>query len=141
MAVNGLVSLARGCIVRCEGAIGLGCGCRGYNGEGIRGHIVDLRARRCSGPWPRLVNSAGERCGRRTISYMVHLGSYWLCTDCCRHGRSGVVRELSGHRGHGNARIEGVRWLVRCRHMKGCWYRLRSAERVGVCQFLLDNIL
>ena len=113
---------------------------RGCNGEGVRGHIVDLRASRRSGPWPHLGNSAGERCGRGTISYMVHLESY--CTDCCRHGRSDVARELSVHRVRGNARIEGERWLVRCRHMKECWSRWRSAERLGgVCLFLLDNVL
>ncbi len=57
--MNGLVDLARGCVVRYEGAMGLGCGYRGCYGEGMRGHIVDLRASRCGGPWPRLVNSAG----------------------------------------------------------------------------------
>ena len=37
--MNELVGLVRGCVVRCEVAMGLECGCRGCNGEGVRGHI------------------------------------------------------------------------------------------------------
>jgi hypothetical protein len=108
MAVDELMGSARGCVVRCEVAMWLECGCSGCNGEGVRVHTVGLRASRRSGPWPHLGNSsAGGICGRGTISYMVHLGSYWLYTDCCRHGQNDVARELFVHRVHGNARIAG----------------------------------
>ncbi len=121
------------------GRMAMKYGCRGCDGEGVRSHTVGLKASRRSGPWPHLGNSAGGRCGRGTISDMVHLESY--CTDCCRHGRSDVARELSVHRVRGNARIEGERWLVRCLRMKRCWYRWILAGWVGVCPFVLGNAL
>ena len=49
-----------------------------------------------------------------------------------------MVRELSDHRGHGSmvgSMVVGGRWLVRCRHMKGYWYRWRSAEKVFLITF------
>ena len=118
-----------GALFDVRGRWGWGCGYRGNNGEGVRGHIVDLRASRCSGPWPRLVNSAGERCGRGTISAPIwftwgHIGSARTVV-----GMVGVVWSASFPATAGTVTLvlKASDGCFRCRHMKGCWYRWEYA--------------